>query len=152
MTHKLFLLAAVSAGALVATGASAQSAAPATDSAQTPAQAAEIVVTARRLDAARSQIEPGLGATTYSLPEAFIANLPSGANVQLNQVVLQAPGVAQDSFGQLHVRGDHGNIQFRLNNVILPEGLQVFGQTLSPGLAANIDLCQRSTACAPRAC
>jgi outer membrane receptor for ferrienterochelin and colicins len=54
--------------------------------------------------------------------------------------VLQAPGVAQDSFGQLHVRGDHANVQYRLNNVILPEGLSVFGQTLSPRLASNIDL------------
>ena len=105
-----------------------------------PGDVSEVVVTARRLDAARSTIQPSLGATSYSLPQAFIAGLPGGANTQLNQVVLQAPGVAQDSFGQLHVRGDHGNIQYRLNNVILPEGLQVFGQTLSPRLAQNIEL------------
>ncbi len=137
MSHKLLLLAAASAGALVATAVSAQSNAAAAPAA---AQVSEIVVTAQRLDAARSTIEPALGATSYSLPEAFIANLPAGANTQLNQVILQAPGAAQDSFGQLHVRGDHGNIQYRLNNVILPEGLQVFGQTLSPRLASNIDL------------
>ncbi len=134
MTLKLRLLAAVGAGALslAATAALAQS---------PPAgQVAEIVVTARRLDAARASVEPSLGATSYSLPEAFIINLPAGANTQLNQVVLQAPGVAQDSFGQLHIRGDHGNIQYRLNDVILPEGLQVFGQTLSPRLAQNIEL------------
>ena len=41
--------------------------------------------------------------------------MPGGENTPLNQVVLQAPGVAQDSFGQLHVRGDHGNVQYRLN-------------------------------------
>src|SRR3569833_2476986 len=105
-----------------------------------PAEVSEIVVTAQRLDAARATVEPALGATSYSLPEAFINNLPGGANTQLNQVILQAPGAAQDSFGQLHVRGDHGNIQYRLNNVILPDGLQVFGQTLSPRLASSIDL------------
>jgi outer membrane receptor for ferrienterochelin and colicins len=135
MTHKLFLLAAASGWTLAATAAWSQTAAPAP-----VAQASEVVVTAQRLDAARSAVEPALGATSYSLPEAFINGLPGGANTQLNQVVLQAPGVAQDSFGQLHVRGDHGNIQYRLNNVILPEGLQVFGQTLSPRLASNIDL------------
>jgi outer membrane receptor for ferrienterochelin and colicins len=135
MSSKLVLLTAASAGALIATAASAQ-----TTPTAPVAQASEIVVTAQRLDAARSEIEPSLGATTYSMPEAFINNLPSGANVQLNQVILQAPGVAQDSFGQLHIRGDHGNIQYRLNNVILPEGLQVFGQSLSPRLAANVDL------------
>jgi outer membrane receptor for ferrienterochelin and colicins len=136
MTRKLLLLAAAGLGALSASDACAQ----ATTAPAPAAQVSEIVVTAQRLDAARSEVEPALGATTYSMPEAFINNLPSGANVQLNQVILQAPGVAQDSFGQLHIRGDHGNIQYRLNNVILPEGLQVFGQSLSPRLAANVDL------------
>ena len=133
MSHKLFLVAATSGVALMSSAAAAQTAPP-------TSQVSEIVVTAQRLDAARSTVEPSLGATSYSLPEAFIVNLPAGANTQLNQVILQAPGAAQDSFGQLHVRGDHGNIQYRLNNVILPEGLQVFGQTLSPRLASNIEL------------
>ncbi|WP_309606767.1 TonB-dependent receptor domain-containing protein [Phenylobacterium sp.] len=129
------MLVAASAGVLTATSALAQQAPPAAQP-----EISEIVVTAQRLDAARGTIEPVLGATTYSLPEAFITNLPGGANTQLNQVVLQAPGVAQDSFGQLHVRGNHGDIQYRLNNVILPEGLAVFGQTLSPRLASSIRL------------
>jgi outer membrane receptor for ferrienterochelin and colicins len=133
MPKKFLLLAAASSAAMIATSAFAQAATPASE-------VSEVVVTAQRLDAARSAIEPALGATSYAMPEAFITNLPGGANTQLNQVVLQAPGVAQDSFGQLHVRGDHGNIQYRLNNVILPEGLQVFGQTLSPRLASNVQL------------
>jgi outer membrane receptor protein involved in Fe transport len=131
--------ASVSLLSLIAAPAFAEAAAGAADG-PPAAQASEIVVTAQRLDAARSAVEPALGATSYSMPEAFINNLPSGANAELNQVILQAPGVAQDSFGQLHIRGDHGNIQYRLNNVILPEGLQVFGQSLSPRLAANVDL------------
>ncbi len=100
----------------------------------------EVVVTAQRLDAARQTVEPALGASTYSLSRQVVDILPGGQNVALNQVILQAPGVVQDSFGQLHIRGDHADIQFRLNNVILPEGLSVFGQTLSPRLASNIDL------------
>ncbi|MBS0363730.1 MAG: TonB-dependent receptor [Proteobacteria bacterium] len=138
MPHRLRLLACASLPALVLFAAQPAFAEAAADSGQ--GQVSEVVVTAQRLDAARATIEPQLGATSYSLPEAFILNLPAGANTQLNQVVLQAPGVAQDSFGQLHIRGDHGNIQYRLNNVILPEGLQVFGQTISPRLAQNIDL------------
>jgi len=100
----------------------------------------EVVVTAKRLDEARLTVEPALGASTFSLSKPFMDVLPGGQNASLNQVVLQAPGVVQDSFGQLHVRGDHADIQYRLNNVILPEGLSVFGQTLSPRLASNIDL------------
>ena len=101
---------------------------------------AEVVVTARRLDAARQTIEPSLGASAYSLSSQLVNILPAGENVQLNQVLLQAPGVVQDSFGQLHVRDDHGDLQYRIDNVILPEGLQVFGQTLSPRIASNIEL------------
>lgn len=104
------------------------------------ADVSEVVVTAKRLDEARLTVEPALGASTFSLSKQFMDVLPGGQNVPLNQVILQAPGVVQDSFGQLHIRGDHADIQYRLNNVILPEGLSVFGQTLSPRLASNIDL------------
>ena len=58
--------------------------------------------------------------------------MPGGSNMQLNQVLLQAPDVAQDSFGQIHVRGDHNDLQYRLNGIILPEGISVFSQTLDP--------------------
>jgi outer membrane receptor protein involved in Fe transport len=100
----------------------------------------EVVVTGRRLDAARDTIQPQVGASTYSLSQQTIQTLPAGENTPLNQVLLQAPGVAQDSFGQLHIRGEHNGLQYRLNGVILPEGLSVFGQTLSPRLAGDVQL------------
>ncbi len=43
-------------------------------------------------------------------------------------MLLQTPGVVQDSFGDIHVRGEHRNLQYRLNGVALPEGLTGFGQ------------------------
>ena len=100
----------------------------------------EVVVTAQRLDAARETIQPATGASTYTMPREAIEQLPGGENVQLNTAVLQMPGVAQDSYGQLHVRGDHANIQYRFNGVILPEGLSFFGQVLSPRIANSIEL------------
>ena len=138
MRLKLLFAVSASAAALCVIQTQAQ-AAPASADAGGGASH-EVVVTAHRLDAARQTVEPALGASTYSLSRQVVDILPGGANVALNQVILQAPGVVQDSFGQLHIRGDHADIQFRLNNVILPEGLSVFGQTLSPRLAANIDL------------
>jgi len=91
----------------------------------------EVVITAKRLDAARATIQPQTGASTYAISAQAIQSMPGGDNAALNQVVLQAPGVAQDSFGQLHIRGEHNGLQYRLNGVILPEGLSVFGQALS---------------------
>jgi outer membrane receptor for ferrienterochelin and colicins len=105
-----------------------------------PASVTELVVTAQRLEAARQAIQPSLGASTYTVTNETIADLPGGDSQPLNQVVLQMPGVVQDGFGQLHVRDDHNNIQYRLNGVILPEGISVFGQTLSPRLVGSMSL------------
>jgi outer membrane receptor protein involved in Fe transport len=59
----------------------------------------------------------------------------------MSGVLLQAPGVAQDSFGGLHIRGEHGEVQYRIDGVELPEGIATgFSQTLSPRFAQNISL------------
>ena len=100
----------------------------------------EIIVTARKLNEARASIQPSTGASLYDFDAAALDALPGGRNAALNQVLLRAPGVAQDSFGQLHIRGDHNGIQFRVNGVILPEGLSVFGQSISPRFADSVTL------------
>ncbi|CAN5199130.1 N/A [soil metagenome] len=143
MNLRAILMAAAGLLALSSGTASAQStpASPPSPVASDPVNTvSDIVVTARRLDAARLSIQSALGATTYSVSDASIQALPGGDNQELNQVVLQLPGAVQDGFGQLHIRGDHNNLQFRLNGVILPEGLSVFGQTLSPRLIERLDL------------
>jgi outer membrane receptor for ferrienterochelin and colicins len=143
MSRQSLLFAAASALALLSAplAAAAQDAASGAVTAQVKAAAPqEVVVTARRLNDARASIQPSLGATTYTVTNATIQALPGGDNQQLNQVVLQLPGVVQDGFGQLHIRDDHNNIQYRLNGVILPEGISVFGQTLSPRLVGKLDL------------
>ena len=99
-----------------------------------------VVVTARHLNEQRSAIETQTGASTYTIDSTALAAMPGGENVQLNQVLLQAPDVVQDSFGQLHVRGDHNDLQYRLNGIILPEGISVFSQTLSPRLISSLSL------------
>src|ERR1700683_5324828 len=100
----------------------------------------EIQVTAQRLNEARSSIETQTGASTYTIDAEAIAAIPGGQNNQLNQVLLQAPDVVQDSFGQIHVRADHNDLQYRLNGIILPEGISVFSQTLSPWLISSLKL------------
>ncbi len=96
--------------------------------------------TRERLDAARNGLSPDTGSTIYRFDSTDIANLPLGSSTPLNQVILQAPGVVQDSYGQLHVRGDHGNVQYRLNGVIIPEAISGFGQSLETRFADNINV------------
>jgi outer membrane receptor protein involved in Fe transport len=100
----------------------------------------DIDVISQRLDVARQQIQPSLGATSYNFSPEALQNIPQGENAPLNQVLLQAPGVAQDSFGQIHLRGEHANVQYRLNGVELPEGLSVFGQALTERFAQSLSL------------
>ena len=99
-----------------------------------------ITVTATKMDEERSAILPSLGATKYDFSRTAIQNTPQGENAPLNQVLLRAPGVVQDGFGQVHVRGDHGSLQYRLDGVQLPEGLSLFSQILSPRFANSISL------------
>jgi outer membrane receptor protein involved in Fe transport len=82
------------------------------------------------LDKSRDQLSPEIGASQYIFDRQAIDQLPLGDATPLNQVLLRAPGVVQDSYGQLHVRGDHADLQYRINGVIIPESISGFGQAL----------------------
>jgi outer membrane receptor protein involved in Fe transport len=130
--------------ALAAVPAFAESPAPASQdppaSEATSITLPTIEVISEELEAARLQIQPSLGASTYYFGSEALQTIPQGENAPLNQVLLQFPAVAQDSFGQMHVRGEHANVQFRINGVQLPEGLSVFGQALETRIARNVSL------------
>jgi outer membrane receptor protein involved in Fe transport len=95
-----------------------------------------------QLDQARDQIQPDLGATAHTFSKEQIETLSQGANAPFNQVILRAPGVAQDSAanGDLHVRGEHANLQYRINGVLLPEGITGFGLELDPRFVDSMQL------------
>src|ERR1700730_8137298 len=105
-----------------------------------PAVSLDLDVISRRLDVARQQIQPSLGSSVYDFTPQALDIIPRGADAQLNDVLLRAPGVVQDGFGQIHLRGEHANVQFRLNGVELPEGLSVFGQALISRFANRLSL------------
>ena len=50
--------------------------------------------------------------------------------------------MAQDSAanGDLHLRGEHANIQYRINDVLLPEGITGFGQELDTRFVDSLRL------------
>ncbi|MGA8659939.1 MAG: TonB-dependent receptor, partial [Chthoniobacterales bacterium] len=98
------------------------------------------VVVIGQLDTARDQIVPYLGATKYSIGQQQIQTQSQGPNAPFNQVILRAPGVAQDSFGQLHVRDEHANLQFRIDDVLIPEGITGFGQEIDTHWVKSVDL------------
>ncbi|MEO7066168.1 MAG: TonB-dependent receptor [Rhodanobacter sp.] len=93
-----------------------------------------------KLDQARNLLSPGTGSSQYVIDRQAIARLPLGASTPMNQVLLQAPGAVQDSHGGLHVRGDHANLQYRINGVMIPESISGFGQSLDARAVESVKL------------
>src|SRR5437016_10284222 len=77
----------------------------------TTAQAEQVTVTSQELDISREAIVPSLGATRYTIGPDRLDSQAQGENAPFNETILRFPGVARDSFGQLHVRGEHANLQ-----------------------------------------
>src|SRR5467141_1855551 len=126
----------------IASFAAAQDAVQPTASSK-PAATAEterVIVQSQALDVSREQIVPSLGATRYTVGPDRLDSQAQGENAQFNQTILRFPGVAQDSFGQLHVRGEHANLQYRIDDVLLPESIPGFGPELATRFADNISL------------
>jgi outer membrane receptor protein involved in Fe transport len=99
-----------------------------------------VTISVKRLDAARNGLAPDTGSSIYSFDRSDIEAMPLGASTPLNQVLLQAPGVVQDSYGQLHIRGDHANVQYRIDGVTIPEPISGFGPAIDTRFASQINL------------
>ncbi len=140
---KKFLIASV-AVSLMCNIALGQDAAPASASpSPSPAGTAEaerVVVQSQEMDITREAIVPSLGATRYTVGPDRLDSQSQGEDAPFNQTMLRFPGVAQDSFAQLHVRGEHANLQYRINDVLLPESIPGFGLELETRFADSISL------------
>ena len=102
-------------------------------------------VITERLNKARNDLAPEIGATAYRFDQEAIHKLPEGQNTDLAQVLQQAPGVSQDSYGQgqeqIHIHGENGGgIQYRINDILLPEAVTSFGEIFSPRFVHSITL------------
>src|SRR6201987_3313081 len=93
-------------------------------------------------DQARSNLFTTVGTTSDTISHDTIQALPQGANAPVEKVLLQAPGVSQDSAasGLVHVRNDHANVQFRINGVFLPDGVTGFGSIFDTNFIGSASL------------
>jgi outer membrane receptor protein involved in Fe transport len=110
-----------------------------------PEQAAAAQVAAKNavFDQARSTIYTNIGTATYTTSHQTVADLPQGTDAPLEKVLVESfPGVSQDSAasGLLHVRNDHANVQYRINGVMLPDGVTGFGSVLDTNLFGTLSL------------
>jgi TonB-dependent receptor-like protein len=114
---------------------------------ETPATAAarEFAAKTEAFNRARDRtILPKIGTSTYELSHDAIEALPQGDNQSIGKVLLQAPGVHQESAGSLegpfHVRNEHDFVQYRMNGIPLPDGIYGFAPLLETSFIGNVSL------------
>ena len=83
---------------------------------------------------------PRNGANSYDEGAGRHRRAAAGDNTPIEKTLLQTPGFSQDlaASGALHLRNEHANVQYRINGVLLPDGVSGFGQVLDSGLIGNI--------------
>jgi len=100
---------------------------------------AEIVVESQRYDQARNALSPSTGNSQFVFDQQDIVALPRGVYTPMNQIMLQVPGVVQGDYGELHIRGEMTQPQYRIDGIIIPEGIAGFGQLFDPRFAERIE-------------
>ena len=107
--------------------------------------AAQLNAKADTFDQARSNLFTPSARRPTSSPTPQSRRFPAATTQPVEKILLQAPGVSQDSAasGLLHVRNDHANVQFRINGVMLPDGLTGFGSILDASWIGSIGLDRR---------
>jgi outer membrane receptor protein involved in Fe transport len=118
------------------------SASPPGPPAPTAAQAA-LDQKMKSLDQARENLLPKIGATSYTITREAIETQPQGENTPIDKVILQAPGVSYDSAvsnPDFHVRNEYANVQYRINGIVLPEGVSGLGPVIDTNFASSVSL------------
>src|SRR5499427_3767029 len=82
------------------------------------------------------------GTSNYQLNAGDIQQIPQASAIQLSDLVLQFPGVYQDSTsqGDFHIRNEHGNVQYRVNGILLPDGVSGFSQIIESSFIGSMRL------------
>ena len=97
----------------------------------------------KALDQARDNLLPKIGATSYTISREAIEALPQGDNTPIDKVILQFPGVSYDSAASnpdFHVRNEYANVQYRINGIVIPEGVSALGPVLDTNFIGSLAL------------
>ena len=115
---------------------------PPTAPPKTVSPAEQLAAKGSVFDQARSNIYTTVGTTSDTISHDTIRDLPGGTNQSVEEVLQQFPGVSQDSAasGLLHVRNDHANVQYRINGVLLPDGVTGFGSIFDTSFIGSMSL------------
>ena len=99
----------------------------------------------QKFDQARDNtILPKLGTSTYSIDHEAIEALPRARMPRLDKCCCRPRECIKNSAasgeGPFHIRNEHGNVQYRINGIMLPSGVSGFVNILETGFVGNLDL------------
>jgi TonB dependent receptor len=100
------------------------------------------ITTQQQTEQRLNQLLPKVGTNIYTFNREAIDALPQGNQALITQILLQSPGVTQDSAvgGNFHIRNEHANVQYRINGIMLPDGASGFSQFLETGFIGSASL------------
>jgi len=79
--------------------------------------------------------------TDLTLNAAALSKTPASGNFP--ELLIQLPGAARGANGVVHLNGDHGDINYIVDGVVVPQELnRVVGTEFNPGDAAFVDVLQ----------
>ncbi len=121
----------------------AQTSAPAPEPGAPTAAQAALDQKMKAMDQSRESLLPKLGATSSTINREAIETAPQGDNSSIDKVVLQFPGVSNDtavSNPNFHVRNEYANVQYRINGIVLPEGVSGLGPVIDTNFVGGMSL------------
>ena len=94
-----------------------------------------------KFDEARDNLSPHFGTSSFNVNRAAIDALPQGTEAPIDKCCCKrqaSPGSAAS--GEIHVRNEHANVQYRINGIILPDGVSGFGRVLDTSFVGSLAL------------
>jgi outer membrane receptor protein involved in Fe transport len=94
------------------------------------------------LNQARNDLSPQTGSSVYRFTAQTISELPEADNTSLPNLLILAPGVNQDiaENGGFHVRGVDGQIQYRINGIMVPDLNSAITPVFNSRFVQSLDL------------
>ena len=114
---------------------------PPTAPPKTVSPAEQLAAKGSAFDQARSNIYTTIGTTSDTISHDTIRDLPGGTNQPWRKFCCSSLEFEDSAAsGLLHVRNDHANLQFRINGVLLPDGVTGFGSIFDTSFVGSMSL------------
>ena len=105
--------------------------------------AASAAAKTQSFESARKTVFPTIGASVSSFGRDAIVDRPQGSDTPFDRLLTELPGVSQDSAASrpdFHVRNEYGNVQYRIDGILLPDNVSGLGTIFDTSFVGDLTL------------